>query len=276
MPSSSGPNDCVGSEVENGGKTEALIKKRWTGMEMEAMLQKLEIESMFRRMKNDLVEMKSAVIMKGEAQKLEMDAMLHGMKNELIVEIKSSMIKKSEVQKLEMEAMTSLILHSMKNNELMVGMTKEVKEVKSAMIKKGEVQKLEMEVMLQRLKTDFMVEVKDGMGGMLQCMKSELMAGVKEDIMELKSAVNTEMMVLKAEVAKSGPTVSLPECPICMQDMAPPTRIIQCQMGHKVCEPCHDAAMGRGRRDCPGHCGTSFIGRDLGMEAFMRQITGRQ
>ena len=79
------------------------------------------------------------------------------------------------------------------------------------------------------------------------------MDGVKEDIMELKSAVNTEMMVLKAEVAKSGPTVSLPECPICMQDMAPPTRIIQCQMGHKVCEPCHDAAMGRGRRDCPGH-----------------------
>ena len=136
------------------------------------MLQKLEIESMFRRMKNDLVEMKSAVIMKGEAQKLEIDAMLHGMKNELIVEIKSSMIKKSEVQKLEMEAMTSL--HSMKNNELMVGMTKEVKEVKSAMIKKGEAQKLEMEVMLQRLKTDFMVEVKDGMGGMLQCMKSEL------------------------------------------------------------------------------------------------------
>ena len=102
------------------------------------------------------------------------------------------------------------------------------------------------------------------------------MDGVKEDIMELKSAVNAEMMVLKAEVAKSGPTVSLPECPICMQDMAPPTRIIQCQMGHKVCEPCHDAAMGRGRRDCPGHCGTSFIGRDLGMEAFMRQITGRQ
>ena len=45
------------------------------------------------------------------------------------------------------------------------------------------------------------------------------MDGVKEDIMELKSAVNAEMMVLKAEVAKSGPTVSLPECPICMQDM---------------------------------------------------------
>ena len=34
LPSSSDPKDFVGSEVENDGKTKALIKKRWTGMEM--------------------------------------------------------------------------------------------------------------------------------------------------------------------------------------------------------------------------------------------------
>ena len=121
---------------------------------------------------------------------------------------------------------------------------------------KSELQKMEMKLMLQQMKTDLMVEVKD-------------------EVMELKSAVNAEMMVLKAEVVKSRPTLSLPECLICLQDMAPPTRIIQCKMGHKLCEPCYDALVKRGRRNCPGHCGTGIIGRDLGMEAFLRQLTGK-
>jgi len=124
---------------------------------------------------------------------------------------------------------------------------------------KSELQKMEMkmELMLQRMKAKLMVEVKD-------------------EVMEMKSAVNAEMMVLKAEVAKSCPTIALPECPICLQDMAPPIRIIQCKMGHKLCESCYDAVMKSGRRNCPGHCGTGFIGRDLGMEAFLRQLTGKQ
>ena len=104
-------------------------------------------------------------------------------------------------------------------------------------------------------------------------MKTELLVEVKAEVMELKSAVNAEMMVLKAEAAKSRPTLTLPECLICLQDMAPPTRIIQCKMGHKLCEPCYDAMMRSRRSTCPGHCGTGFIGRDLGMEAFLRQLT---
>jgi len=120
--------------------------------------------------------------------------------------------------------------------------------------KKGN--KMEMELLLQRMKTELMVEVK-------------------AEVMELKSAVNAEMMVLKAEVAKSRLTLTLPECLICLQDMTPPTRIIQCQMGHKLCEPCYDAMMRSRRSTCPGHCGTGFIGRDLGMEAFLRQLTGK-
>ena len=40
-------------------------------------------------------------------------------------------------------------------------------------------------------------------------MKTELLVEVKAEVMELKSAVNAEMMVLKAEVAKSRPTLTL-------------------------------------------------------------------
>ena len=90
----------------------------------------------------------------------------------------------------------------------------------------------------------------------------------------MKSAVNAELMILKAEVAKFRPVLSLPECPICMQDMVPPTRIIQCLRGHKLCEHCHGKLVRSGKRNCPGHCGTGFNGRDLGMEAFLRQLTG--
>ena len=43
-------------------------------------------------------------------------------------------------------------------------------------------------------------------------MKTELLVEVKAEVMELKSAVNAEMMVLKAEVAKSRLTLTLPEC----------------------------------------------------------------
>ena len=70
---------------------------------------------------------------------------------------------------------------------------------------KSELQKMEMkmELMLQQMKTMLMVEVKD-------------------EVMEMKSAINAEMMVLKAEVAKSRPTIALPECLICLQDMTPP------------------------------------------------------
>ena len=131
---------------------------------------------------------------------------------------------------------------------------------------KGEMQKGKMEVMLHKMKTELMVEVKEGV--------KEMKSAVKEEVLEMKSAVNAELMILRAEVAKSRPVLSLPECPICMQEMVPPTRIIQCLRGHKLCEHCHDKLMRSGRMNCPRHCGTGFNGRDLGMEAFLRQLTG--
>ena len=61
-------------------------------------------------------------------------------------------------------------------------------------------------------------------------------AKLKEELARLESKMVAEMRLLKAEVAKA--KSQPPECPICMQDMTPPTRIIMCQMGHKLCESC--------------------------------------
>ena len=43
----------------------------------------------------------------------------------------------------------------------------------------------------------------------------------------------------KPEDVKNLPIhISIPECLICMEEMSPPTRIVQCLKGHKICEPC--------------------------------------
>merc|ERR1719397_873114 len=65
--------------------------------------------------------------------------------------------------------------------------------------------------------------------------------------------------------------ISIPECLICMEEMSPPTRIVQCLKGHKICEPCSQREEGM---FCPGHCKTGFTGfRDFGMEAFILKMT---
>jgi len=73
------------------------------------------------------------------------------------------------------------------------------------------------------------------------------------------------------DVKNLPPPISIPECLICMEEMSPPTKIVQCLKGHKICEPCSQ------REEvmfCPGHCKTGFTGfRDFGMEAFILKMT---
>ena len=84
----------------------------------------------------------------------------------------------------------------------------------------------------------------------------------------MKSAVNAEMMVLKAEVVNALPCQNASNAGLQDMGIAPPTRIIHCKMGHKLCESCHDTMERSGRRNC----NTGFIGRDLGMEAAHSKI----
>jgi len=87
--------------------------------------------------------------------------------------------------------------------------------------------------------------------------------GLMEEMMRLKSEVEN----IKRNTFPSG--FQIPECLICYEEMAPPVRIVQCLKGHKICEPCSQ------KKEvviCPGHCKTGFMGRDLGMEAFVLEI----
>ena len=43
-----------------------------------------------------------------------------------------------------------------------------------------------------------------------------------------------------------------------------------CFKGHKICEPCSEE---EAVLSCPT-CKTAFMGRDFGMEAFIRELSG--
>jgi len=114
---------------------------------------------------------------------------------------------------------------------------------------------------LDELKKD-LEKVAEGKGEVVEKVDE-----VKKDFKVAMEGVKQELESLKRKLPLP---ISVPECPICMDEMTPPTKIVQCLKGHKICEPCSQ------REEvmfCPGHCKTGFMGRDLGMEAFVLKIT---
>jgi len=88
-----------------------------------------------------------------------------------------------------------------------------------------------------------------------------------ENIEELK----TEIKKIKQYIAMTRGPVKILECVICLEELRPPLRIVQCLKGHKVCEPCSTKEE---VVSCPLNCRAGFMGRDHGMEAFVRQLLG--
>jgi len=67
------------------------------------------------------------------------------------------------------------------------------------------------------------------------------------------------------------------ECPICMEVMAPPSRIWQCKVGHVICEPCKEKVKKQTANTtpvsiCPTCKTAPFIGRNLALERISRSL----
>ena len=58
------------------------------------------------------------------------------------------------------------------------------------------------------------------------------------------------------------------ECPICFEEMRPPTRIWQCVDGHAICEAC------RNRLDTCPSCSRAIEGRNIALEKMARSLYG--
>jgi len=59
-----------------------------------------------------------------------------------------------------------------------------------------------------------------------------------------------------------------PECPYCMEELAPPAQILQCLSGHLICQSCRAKPA---IRDCPS-CHQQFSGRNRGLESFLQKL----
>ena len=62
--------------------------------------------------------------------------------------------------------------------------------------------------------------------------------------------------------------VPKPECPVCMEELGPGTRIMQCGAGHLLCWGCSQKPEVTG---CPT-CREPFTGRAHGMEAYLKMV----
>jgi len=95
----------------------------------------------------------------------------------------------------------------------------------------------------------------------------KLRADILEEINNVEKNLKAEIVKLATPAAKF-----IPECPICLHQMVPPTKIVHCIKGHKLCETCSKK---EAVKSCPS-CKTAFMGRDFGMEAFIRELAGEK
>jgi len=97
---------------------------------------------------------------------------------------------------------------------------------------------------------------------------------VKAEILKMEERLEKKILEVKqCRVAVTGP-----ECPVCFDELKPPLKVVQCEAGHKICEPCSQSSWCASQAEpvCPGGCAAKLIGRDHGMEAFLQQIFGGQ
>ena len=112
----------------------------------------------------------------------------------------------------------------------------------------------------------------------MKILAEELRSDVKNVEVKLRAdileEINNVEKNLKAEIAKLATPAAkfIPECPICLHKMVPPTKIVHCIKGHKLCETCSKK---EAVKSCPS-CKTAFMGRDFGMEAFTRELAGEK
>ena len=88
-----------------------------------------------------------------------------------------------------------------------------------------------------------------------------------DEISQLESILE-DLIKKNAKNEETERNLPIPECPVCMEQMMPPTRIIQCMSGHFVCQTCESQPT---LVNCPT-CRQNFTGRAIGMEQFIASL----
>jgi len=100
-----------------------------------------------------------------------------------------------------------------------------------------------------------------------------LVKEVKDTVTNLEKRMeNLEKSVSALQLSQGGgpprPQPRYPECPICLENMTHETRIMQCGLGHLLCQKCFDRL---DYSSCPS-CGKAITGRCHGMETYLKTL----
>ena len=173
----------------------------------------------------------------------------------------------TEELKADVKIVAEELNANVKNVEVKMGedFKKEVKSIENNV--KAEVAKvntaaeeLKAEVAKVNMATE---DLKD----MITNREVRLRADFLEEINNVQRNLKAEIVKVKTPAAEF-----IPECTICLHQMVPPTKIVHCVKGHKLCETCSKK---EAVKSCPT-CKTAFMGRDFGMEAFIRDLAAEK
>ena len=131
----------------------------------------------------------------------------------------------------------------------------------------GEVKQAE-----KRLKTELeghIEEVRGFVKNTEDALKNE-MTDVRGAVEDLEGKMDETKRELRVEIGKvkTPATDFIPVCLICLETLET-LKIVQCMQGHKICEPCSEKEEVVA---CPD-CKLAFLGRDMGMEACVQNMT---
>jgi len=122
--------------------------------------------------------------------------------------------------------------------------------------------------------SDLIGEMKQEIMNSVFWLKDSLGAGSSSPNLSAISEVKLQLEMLQDSVltaVSSPPPVhkpAYPECPYCMEELAPPAQILQCLSGHLICQSCRAKPA---IRDCPS-CHQQFSGRNRGLESFLQKL----
>jgi len=98
----------------------------------------------------------------------------------------------------------------------------------------------------------------------------ELDRMMRENI-ERRGNLERRMQALMSTPA--APTPNVPECPVCMEEMNPPTEIFNCRNGHLICGECRPNVANNMCTTCRV---VEYTGRATAVEQMIRQMFGQQ
>ena len=122
----------------------------------------------------------------------------------------------------------------------------------------------EITLTVKRVWKEFIDEDSDSRSPVIQSIST-----VQDTVTDLKKRMESLEKSLKTlQGSQGGSFRPYPDCPICLENMTHETRIMQCGLGHLLCQKCFDRL---DYSSCPT-CSKAITGRCHGMENYLKTL----